>query len=54
VRRNIKNTPWFNPDLAEKRRKVRRIFNVTKKSGNWTDYKRTLTKYNKAFRQAKR
>jgi hypothetical protein len=36
------------------RRKVRRLFNVAKKSGNWTDYKRTLTDYNKALRQAKR
>ena len=34
--------------------KVRRLFNVAKKSGNWTDYKRTLTDYNKALRQAKR
>jgi hypothetical protein len=54
VRRNTRNTPWWNPDLAEKRRKVRRLFNVAKKSGNWTDYKRTLTEYNKALRQAKR
>jgi hypothetical protein len=27
---------------------------VAKKSGNWNDYKRTLTDYNKALRQAKR
>jgi hypothetical protein len=37
-----------------KRRKVSRLFNVVKKSGNWTDYKRKLTDYNKALRQAKR
>jgi hypothetical protein len=37
-----------------KRRKVHRLFNVPKKSGNWTDYKRNLTDYNKALRQAKR
>ena len=40
-------------DLAE-RRKVRSLVNATKKSGNWTDYKRTLTDYNTALRQAKR
>jgi hypothetical protein len=30
------------------------LFNAVKKSGNWTDYKRFLTDYNKALRQAKR
>jgi hypothetical protein len=54
VRRNNKNTSWWNQDHALKRRNVRRLFNVAKKSGNWTDYKRTLTDYNKALRQAKR
>ena len=33
---------------------VRRLFNVAKKSGKWTGYKRTLTDYNKALMQAKR
>jgi len=54
VRRNNRNTSWWNQDLTVKRRKVRRLFNVAKKSGNWTDYRRTLTDYNKALRQAKR
>jgi alpha-galactosidase/6-phospho-beta-glucosidase family protein len=54
VRGNTRNTHWWNADLAEKRRKVRRLFNVAKQSVNWTDYKRTLTDYNKALRQAKR
>jgi hypothetical protein len=48
------NTSWWNQGLAEKRRKVRKLFNVAKKSGEWTDFKRTLTEYNKALRQAKR
>jgi hypothetical protein len=39
---------------VEKRRKVRRLFNAAKKSGNWTDYKRSLMDYNKALRQGKR
>jgi len=39
---------------VERRRKVRRLFNAAKKSGNWTDYKRNVTDYNKAFRQVKR
>jgi hypothetical protein len=33
---------------------VRRLFNVAKKSGNWTEYKRTLTDYNEVLRQTKR
>ena len=53
VRKN-RNTSWWNQGIAEKRRKVRKLFNVAKKSGDWTDYKRTLTEYNKALRQAKR
>jgi hypothetical protein len=36
-----------------KRRKVRKLFNVAKMSEEWTEFKRTLTEYNKALRQAK-
>jgi hypothetical protein len=49
-----RNISWWNQDLAKRRRKVRRLFNAAKKSGYWTDYKRSLTEYNKALRQAKR
>jgi DNA helicase IV len=51
MRRNNRNIYWWNRELAEKRRKVGRLFNTAKKSGNWTDYKRSLTDYNKALRQ---
>jgi hypothetical protein len=54
VRRNNRNMSWWNQELVERRRKVGRLFNAAKKSGNWTDYKRTLTDYNKALRQPKR
>jgi len=54
VRKNNRNTSWWNQDLAERRKKLHRLFNLAKKSGNWTEYKRTLTDYNKALRQAKR
>ena len=54
VRENNRNTILWNQDLTVKRREVRRLFNVAKKSGNWTDYKRILTDNNKALRQAKR
>jgi hypothetical protein len=54
LRRNNRNTSWWNQGLTEKRRKVRKLFNVAKQSEEWTDFKRTLTEYNKALRQAKR
>jgi hypothetical protein len=54
VRRKNRNTSWWNQGLAEKRRKVRKLLNIKKKSGEWTDFKKTLTEYNKALRQAKR
>jgi hypothetical protein len=54
VRRNNRNTSWWNQGLALKRRKVHRSFTAAKKSGNWTDYKRTFRDYNKALRQTKR
>ena len=39
VRRNNRNTSWWNQGLAEKRRIVRKLFNGAKKSRDWTDYK---------------
>ena len=42
VSKNNRNTTWWNQGLAEKRRKVRKLFNVAKKSGDWTDYKKLL------------
>jgi hypothetical protein len=39
LRKHYRNIPWWSQDLAERRRKVRRLFNAAKKSGNWTDYK---------------
>ena len=53
MRKNNRKISWWNQDLAERRKKVYRLFNVAKKSGNWTDYKRNLTDYNKVLRHAK-
>jgi hypothetical protein len=38
VRRNNRNMSWWNQGLAEKKRRVRKLFNVAKNSGNWTEY----------------
>ena len=53
MRKNNRNISWWNQELADKMSKVRKPFKVAKKTGNWTDYKRNLTDYNKALRQAK-
>ena len=34
VRRNYRKISWWNQDLAERRKKFRRLFNAAKKSGN--------------------
>ena len=54
VRRNNRNMSWWNQGLGVRRRKVHKLFNAAKKSGDWTDHKRNLRDYNKALRQAKR
>jgi hypothetical protein len=53
ARGNIRKVPWWNRDLAEQRSRVHKLFNAAKKSGNWTDYKQSLTEYNKALHRAK-
>jgi hypothetical protein len=35
--RNYRNMPWWNRDIPKNRKRVRRLFNAAKKSGNWTE-----------------
>jgi len=51
VRKNNRNISWWSLDLAERRKKVHRLFNLAKKSQNWNDFKRTLMNYKKAPRE---
>jgi hypothetical protein len=37
VKRNNRNTSWWNQGLAVKRRKVRQLFNAAKRSGDWRE-----------------
>ena len=53
MRKNNRNISWWNQELAKKRRKFRKLFNVAKKLGTWTDYKLNLKDYSKVLRQAK-
>jgi hypothetical protein len=54
ARQYNRNISRWNQDLADRRRKLCRLLNAAKKSWYWTDFKRNLTEYNKALRQAKR
>jgi hypothetical protein len=45
--------PWWNKKLSGLRAKVRKQFNVAKRTGQWGPYKETLTCYNKEIRKAK-
>jgi hypothetical protein len=47
-------TPQWNKKLSGLRAKRRKLFNTTKRTGQWDTYKETLTCYNKEIRKAKR
>ncbi|XP_037930262.1 uncharacterized protein LOC119664997, partial [Teleopsis dalmanni] len=46
--------PWWNSQLANKRKLVRSLFNRAKRSGSWEQYRTALTDYNNSIRQSKR
>lgn len=48
-----RNTTWWNNELGEQRRRVRKLFNKAKRSGRWDEYRTMLTDYNKNIRTAK-
>lgn len=54
VRNSNRKVPWWNHNLANQRTEVRRKFNFAKRSGEWGDYRKALTDYNKELRRAKR
>ncbi len=49
-----KQACWWSPRLETRRRNLRRMYNVSKRTGNWERYSTALTEYNKEVRQAKR
>lgn len=54
VKRDNRNTSWWNHELQKSRKEVRRLFNRAKVSGEWDQYRDALTNYNKQIRRAKR
>lgn len=53
-RSNIRDVPWWNGELTKCRRLTRKLENKAKKTGNWEEYKRSLSDYNKKLRKSKR
>ena len=49
-----RSASWWNLEISELRKKVRRLFNKAKGTGHWEEYKASLTQLNKAIRRAKR
>ena len=54
VKRDNRKVSWWNKKLELKRKEVRKLFNKAKELGNWTEYRKILTEYNKDIRRAKR
>ncbi|KAJ8977120.1 hypothetical protein NQ317_005248 [Molorchus minor] len=49
-----RTVPWWNEDLSRIRRTVGKKFNKAKTNGEWDEYRRSLTEYNKTLRKSKR
>ncbi len=47
------NKSWWSSKLSELRKTVRKLFNKAKRTGNWEDYRCSLTAYNKKINTAK-
>jgi hypothetical protein len=47
-------SPWWNKKLSGLRAKTRKLFNISKRTGQWDNYKGNLICYNKEIRKAKR
>ena len=45
---------WWNKELEQLRPETRKLYNRAKKTGEWAEYSKTLTDYNKMMRKAKR
>lgn len=53
LKRAKPHCPWWNNSLATEKAKVRKLFNRAKKYGDWDNYKKALTNYNKHVRKSK-
>ena len=53
-KRQVRNTPWWNDELAKMRKKVRKLFNKAGRTNRWEAYRAALTDYNNHLRRSKR
>ena len=44
---------WWNKSLERQRKEVRRLQNIAKRTGNWSDYKSSLNRYTMSIKKAK-
>lgn len=49
-----KDASWWNNKLEKLRKQTRKLFNRAKITSDWTDYKKSLTEYNREIRKSKR
>ncbi|XP_055714430.1 uncharacterized protein LOC129808685 [Phlebotomus papatasi] len=54
TRKTNRDMPWWNRELQLLRSKVRKLWNRSKKTNDWAEYKTTLTRYNKELEKSKR
>ena len=52
--KNIREVPWWNPELGKQRKNVRKLFNRAKANGDWASYKLERNSYNNNIQEAKR
>ena len=51
IKRNVR---WWNRELETMRKNVRKLYNISKRTGKRDSYLKSLTDYNKMIREAKR
>ncbi|XP_058827364.1 uncharacterized protein LOC131687303 [Topomyia yanbarensis] len=49
-----RDVPWWNENLATLKKEARRLFTKANITGNWSNYRTALTKYNTELRKAKK
>lgn len=50
---SARKVPWWSKELAELRKRIRRLFNRAQRSHQWEEYKWELHRYTKMIREAK-
>ena len=54
IRRGKDKPSWWNPEIARTRSACRKLFNMAKRSGDWSAYKTSINRFKNLIRNAKR